>query len=124
MEILFELIGEFLLQAVAEALFELGLHSFMEPFRHTPNPWFAGVGYALIGSLVGAASLFAFPHLLVTARFRWANLILSPIASGVLMSLVGAWRQRRGHAVLRIDRFAYGFAFALGLALERFFFAK
>jgi hypothetical protein len=39
------------------------------------------------------------------------------------MAAIGAWRARRGEPVLRIDRFAYGYLFALSLALVRFFFA-
>jgi hypothetical protein len=36
---------------------------------------------------------------------------------------MGAWRARRGQQVLRIDRFAYGYLFALSLGLVRFYFA-
>jgi hypothetical protein len=39
------------------------------------------------------------------------------------MAGMGAWRARRGQPVLRIDKFAYGFLFALALALVRYFFA-
>jgi len=39
------------------------------------------------------------------------------------MSAMGYWRARRGQAVLRIDRFAYGYLFALTFALVRFWFA-
>ena len=124
MEFLFELLGELLLQIIGEVLVELGLHSLKEPFRRDPNPWFATIGYALIGTILGGFSLLVFPHLLVAARWRVANLIVSPIASGGLMCLVGQWRRRRGDAVLRIDRFAYGLLFAMGFALVRFFFAK
>ena len=124
MEFLFELLGEMLIQVVAEALLELGLHSLAEPFRRQPNPWLAAVGYATIGLSVGGLSLAVFPHLLVGARFRLINLIVSPVVSGALMSALGSWRRRRGDAVLRIDRFSYGFLFAVGFAVVRFFFAK
>jgi len=39
------------------------------------------------------------------------------------MAILGAWRARRGQQVLRIDRFAYGYLFALSIALVRFYFA-
>ena len=124
MEILFEILGEFLFQIVGEMLLELGLHSLAEPFRRQPNPWFAALGYALFGLAFGGLSLLAFPHLLVAARFRLVNLLAAPVASGLVMGAMGAWRRRRGDDVLRIDRFSYGFLFALALALVRFRFAK
>ena len=37
--------------------------------------------------------------------------------------MLGRWRARRGDDVLRIDRFACGYLFALSLALVRYFFA-
>lgn len=51
------------------------------------------------------------------------SLVLTPVFAGLLMNAVGAWRKRRGDALLRIDRFAYGYLFALSVALIRFFFA-
>lgn len=53
-EFLFEVIGEFVLQTVLEALVELGLHSLAEPFRRQPNPWLAGLGYTIFGAAMGA----------------------------------------------------------------------
>ena len=40
------------------------------------------------------------------------------------MALMGRWRARRGDAVLRIDRFACGYLFALAAAVVRFNFAE
>jgi hypothetical protein len=40
------------------------------------------------------------------------------------MCLAGRWRARRGQALLRIDRFASGYLFALSLALVRYWFAN
>ena len=51
------------------------------------------------------------------------NMLVTPVAAGWLMSALGAWRERRGQDRIRIDRFAYGYLFALGLGLVRFFFA-
>ena len=123
-EIIFHVIGEFLLQAVIEMLVELGFHSLKEPFNRPPNPWLAALGYALFGAILGGASLLIFPdHLTPSGTWRLVNLILSPIAAGLLMAALGAWRARRGEAVFRIDRFSYGYLFALSLALVRYQFA-
>ena len=121
LEIVLEVLGEFLIQVVGEVLLELGLHSLAEPFRKVPNPWLAAFGYAVFGGILGGLSLLAFPHNFVPEPWRLANLIATPLAAGGLMSAMGAWRARRGDAVLRIDKFAYGYLFALALALMRFF---
>jgi hypothetical protein len=103
---------------------EVGLHSLAEPFRRTPNPWLAAVGYALLGAALGGMSLLVFPdYLVATKSLRVANAALSPIAAGLCMAAIGAWRARRGQAVLRIDRFSYGYLFALAFGLVRFWFA-
>ncbi|KQV54302.1 MULTISPECIES: hypothetical protein [unclassified Duganella] len=123
-EFLFELIGEFLIQVVVEALVELGFHSFEKSPRRPLNPLVAGVGYAFFGVVAGAITLWLLPdHLVRNEVLRKLNLLLTPLAAGGMMCLMGAWRARRGDAVLRIDRFAYGYVFALSLALVRFVFA-
>lgn len=123
LEFLFEILGEFLLQAFGEALLEIGLHSLAEPFRRAPNPWMAALGYLLLGALLGGLSLLIFPQYLVPPPWRQANLFLTPFAVGGLMVAMGAWRAQRGEEVLRIDRFLYGFLFAAALALVRYVFA-
>ncbi len=124
MEFIVELLLEFVLQIVGEALFELGLHSVAEPFRREPNPWLAALGYALFGAAFGGISLWLLPHHMVThPLWRWVNLIVTPLAAGLCMAQLGAWRARRGQAVFRIDSFAYGYLFALSLAMVRLVWA-
>ncbi|MES2743581.1 MAG: hypothetical protein V4754_21885 [Pseudomonadota bacterium] len=124
LELIFEVVGEFLLQVILEALFELGLHTLPEPLRRPPNTWLAALGYLLFGAIAGAISLFIFrSHLIGHRPTQIVNLIVTPLMAGALMALMGYWRAQRGQNVLRIDRFAYGYLFALGLALVRFQFA-
>lgn len=124
LEFIVEILGEFLLQALGEALMELGFHSLAEPFRKPPNPWLAALGYAIFGALAGGLSLLVFPaHLTPAGLPRLANLLLTPLAVGLCMSAMGAWRSKRGDILLRIDRFSYGYLFALTMALVRFQFA-
>jgi len=121
MEFIVELLLEFLIQVVGEALFELGLHSMAEPFRRPPNPWLAALGYAIFGLIVGGLSLWPFPqHMVAAPMWRWVNLLTTPVLVGLCMSWLGAWRSRRGQTVFRIDRFAYGYLFALCFAAVRF----
>ena len=120
MDAIFQLIGELLLQVVVEALGELGLHSLGEPFRRKPNAWMAALGYTLFGLIGGLLSLLVVTHLLVPPQYALANLVISPIVAGLVMSGIGSWRRRRGDPVLRIDRFGDAFLFALVFAGVRF----
>ena len=123
-EFLAEIIGEFLLQAFGEILVELGIHAIGEPFRRAPNPWLAAFGYLFFGAILGLLSLLIFPNHLVPGKdLRLVNLIVTPVAVGLVMTGVGFLRARRSEPVLRIDRFAYGYLFALALAAVRFMFA-
>lgn len=123
LEAALQIAGEFILQVCGEALLELGLHALAEPFLRPPKPWLAALGYALFGAIFGALSLLVLPVHLVGQPWRVVNLIGTPIAAGLVMTAMGAWRARRGDALLRIDRFWYGYLFALTLALVRFGFA-
>ena len=124
-EILFEFFGEFLLQVLVQVFVEIGWHSLAEPFRKQPSPWLAAVGYAIFGTVIGGLSLLVFPHFLMANKsLRLANAVLSPIAAGLSMAAMGAWRARRGQTVLRVDKFSYGYVFALSWGLVRFFFAS
>ena len=119
-DFIFELLGEFLLQVLGELLIELGFHSLAEPFRRPPNPWLAALGYVLFGLIVGGISVLLVPHNLVPETWRVANLILTPFAVGGMMALLGAWRARRGQTLWRIDKFVYGYLFALAVAIVRY----
>ncbi|HEX8372314.1 MAG TPA: hypothetical protein VF585_06020 [Chthoniobacterales bacterium] len=121
LEALFEIIGELVLQFIVEALAELGLHSLTEPFRKPGSPCVAALIYAIFGTVAGGLSLLVFPsHLVSSPELRMANLVITPVVVGLLMCAMGAWRSRRGESLLRIDRFSYGYLFALSLALIRF----
>lgn len=116
---MFEIVVEFLLQLVGELLFEQGLHALKEPFQHRPNPWVAAIAYAFCGLLTGLVLNWMFPIHFVPPTWRWANLLITPVLVGWVMVLVGRIREKRGDAVYRIDKFAYGYLFALTLAVVR-----
>jgi hypothetical protein len=108
---------------VFEVFAEFGLRPLIEPFRRPPNPWLAAVGYAIFGALAGAFSLWAFPTLFIAAKtIQLANLALTPLLAGIAMNALGAWRLRRKQSLIRLDRFTYGYLFALAMALVRFVF--
>jgi hypothetical protein len=120
LSVILEVFGELILQALLEVLLELGWHSVVEPLRKPPNPWLAALGYAIFGALLGGLSLLVFPMHLTPASWRVANLIVTPVAVGGLMVLLGRWRARRGEPVFRIDRFSYGYLLAFAFAWVRY----
>lgn len=124
MEILFEFLAEFIIQVLGEAMIELSCHSIAETFRRPANPRLAWFGFCLLGAVLGGLSLLVFPiHFISIGYMRLFNLFFTPIAVGLCMTLLGAWRENRGDPVLRIDRFSYGYLFALVFAFVRFSFA-
>jgi hypothetical protein len=130
MEILFELLFgalqivlELGLQLVFEIFAELGLHAVREPFkpRRTLNPWIAALGYGIFGALAGLLSLAVVSHSWIeNPTLQQANLLITPLLAGASMALFGAWRRRRGQELIRLDRFAYGFLFALAMSSVRY----
>jgi FtsH-binding integral membrane protein len=125
MEWIFELLSQFiwelLLQIVFEVLAEFGMQGTIEVFKRRPNPWLASVGHLILGAIAGLISLLIFPALLIHSHnAQLASLFITPLVAGGVMSLMGAWRRRRGQPVVRIDRFAYGYLFAVAMALVRY----
>ena len=87
------------------------------------SPVLAFLGYAVLGALVGAGSLFFFQTLFIRSPSgRLVNLVATPVLAGLGMSLIGWIRTRSGREIIRLDQFAYGWIFALGMALVRFLF--
>ncbi len=89
------------------------------------NSVFARIGYLGLGSVVGGLSLLVFPRqFFQLPRFYGISMLLAPVLTGVAMSLIGSTLRRREKRVVRIESFEYGFLFAFGMALVRFFFVK
>lgn len=126
-ELLFQVVFEFLLQIFGELLVELGLRSVSEPFadREARNPLLAGFGYAVLGVIAGGLSLIFFPRALLRGTsLHGVSLLVTPLLAGGAMSMLGAWRRRRGERLLRLDRFGYAFVFAFAMASVRLLFTK
>jgi len=68
--LLFEFLGEALLQIFGELLVEIGLRTVKEPFVDEPNPWIAAAGHLMLGAIVGGLSLLAAPHHLTPVGAR------------------------------------------------------
>jgi hypothetical protein len=130
LELLFmcaELLVEFLLDLAVAALADLALRAIAKVFEtfRFENTLLASISYALLGASAGGLSLLIFPHRLVhPSKFHGINLLLSPILTGLAMSLIGSMLSRYGQKVTRIESFRYGFAVAFGIALVRFVFVS
>lgn len=116
--------GELLLQVVFEVLAELGFRSVRESLRPQPNPVLAVIGYLLLGLIAGGLSLLLAPRFLIAEELRVLNLAFAPVLAGLAMAALGAWRAGRGQELVRLDRFFYGYLFALTIAAVRFWFAQ
>jgi hypothetical protein len=125
MEFLFEIVAEFVLQILFEALMELALHSVKNTLQRQRNPVFSTIGFLLWGALAGGISLWIFPRSFIADhQIRLLNLILTPLGIGGFMLLVGKQREKRGQSLVGLDRFSYAFAFAFAMALVRLSFVK
>jgi hypothetical protein len=122
-ELIFELFGEVIIQIVMEALAEVGFHMFQnsDSERKPSPPWRLALIYIFFGLLAGGLSLLVLPNSFMHSQLgKIVCLALTPIAAGLAMMLIGAWRQKRGQQVVELDRFAYGYIFALAAALVRY----
>jgi hypothetical protein len=129
-----------LLSAVAELLFEVFFQVVVEEvvvalivrflrkvFKKTTavNPILATIGYLLLGSAFGLASVRLFPHpFFQPSKFHGISLVISPVITGLVMAQVGVMLRRKGKQAVRIESFGFGFTFALGLAIIRFILVR
>lgn len=119
----FEALFEYLIASLGDLLSRAMSEVFQGP--EVQNAALATIGYVLFGLILGALSLLFFPHRLVHAsRVHGMNLFVIPLITGLMMSGTGAALRRLGKKVTRLERFSSGYAFAFGVALVRFFFAK
>jgi hypothetical protein len=120
-EIILQFVGEIVLQALFELPVEFGLRSLAAPFRRPQNPVLATIGFTLWGITAGAISVWIFPGSFIhNPLFRQINLVVTPVVVGFLMTLVGRIRLRKGQDLTRLDRFGFAFVFAFAMALVRF----
>jgi hypothetical protein len=125
-EILFELLAQLVLEILVQGIFELGGRGIVAIFRRDSmtNPWLAICGYLLMGAVAGAISVWIFPmHLLASPVTQILNLAATPIALGLIFEVMGRWRSNHEKPRYAVDRFSYGFTFALTMGLIRYFFA-
>jgi hypothetical protein len=115
-----ELLIEFIIQLAVECLVELGIHKVRND-RRSPHPLLSLIGYIFLGGLLGFISCLIFPQHLISNDFaQIVNLVITPIAVGAVLGFIGQLRAKRGMSLIRLDKFSYGYAFALAFALARY----
>lgn len=128
LEAIFEFLGEILVEAVGQVLFEmlaeLGWASLAAPFQRGGHPALVAIGYGLFGAIAGGVSLLLAPVSMLHGAWRLAALLVSPLSGGLLMVATAGWRAAPGVLVLRRSRFLHGCLFALSMGLVRFCFAR
>ena len=122
-ELLFEFFGEFALQLVFEMFggaFKAGWYKVTG--HHKPSTLMQETGWALVtGCVAGAVTVWLFPMLAIRQPWlQMLNLVVAPIAAGLLVERARAWRESR--RVFSLPVFAYAALFGLAFALTRWLF--
>lgn len=118
-----EIVGEFLLEVIVSLILRALGAVFEEP--DDVGPLLPALGYMLLGVIVGGFSLWLFPHpMFHPTRYRGISLLISPLATGSIMALLGFTLRRNYVQTTRIESFTCGFAFAFGLMIVRLFFVR
>ena len=131
MEIIFELLFQLFLELIFHGLFEVfgngvrrGLTSVPRKDDTPFDPLLEVSLYALMGAIAGGISLWLVPlHLLKSPALQVLSLAITPIILGFLFEGFGRWKTNNDKPRYLVDRFSYGFTFALTMGLIRFFFA-
>jgi len=119
---LLEILGEVLTEAVFGLLVGFGVRATRRTLigLRRANSLVTTLVLILLGLASGLPSVFLFPHPLVhPSKAHGVSLLISPLAAGFVMSLVGRAVSRRGGRSVQIESFRFGFTFALAVAVVR-----
>jgi len=126
-----EIFGDFLVQLLFEGLCELLSHTpdllrRVIALRKWEAPFGAFLtGYGLAGALSGFISVALVPHIFIhRLTTRIIAIIVIPLILGFVFSGIGRVREKFGQTRTKIDYFLCAYAFALSMALVRFWLIK
>jgi hypothetical protein len=122
LQIVIEVLGE----GIFAVFGELFSGIYQEAFnRRNQKPILARIGLCLAGCAVGGVTLLVWPNRALRNTERTGlSLVLSPLCVGWLLERWGRWRTDRGHSISNLATFGGGAAFAFGMALVRFMWAR
>ena len=126
MEILLEIILEFLVTLIFEFSAEFGLRSANHIlYNKRTNVYVSLLGYIVLAIIFAGISLLVFKnHFFQNENLRHYSLLIMPIILGLLMKYKGSRMQRKGLDTIKLDSFWYGFSFALTFGLVRYLLAS
>ncbi len=120
MSFIIEILVEFLIQFFIELLVEVGAHG-LKSDQPRLHPAIAFVVYVVLGAGFGFLSYIFFQQRLLSHPYaQYANIVITPIFVGLAIGAVGAWRSKRGTEPVILDKFLYGYTFALAFAIARY----
>ena len=125
LELVIQMVVEFLMASVVEALAEIGLGSVSKLFNveNRSINVFAIIAYVLIGTSLGffAAILDMEPIILKSQFLRFAYMLLMPIMLGLSLSVIFDFMHKQAgeHKLIHWDRFIYGVLFGVSYLVTR-----
>lgn len=126
-EFLFEIVFELFSELFLEILWSVFSHSLLTPFatHDKDNRIGSFISYAIVGIISGFISIYIFPSSFIkNETIQLINLIPSPIILGILFSWYGRIREKKGLETIALDKFSYGYIFALSMGIVRYFFTS
>ncbi|TWU58916.1 hypothetical protein Poly51_16960 [Rubripirellula tenax] len=128
LELLIELIGQIAVDVIIQGVFEMGGRAALKASKKAAqaepgsNPWAWVVVYISLGAIAGVISVWIVPvHWIGSPTARLLNLAITPILLGFAFELLGRWKTKHQKRRYAVDRFSYGFTFALVMGLIRYF---
>lgn len=127
MELLFEILIEFILPLVTEIFAELALRGVTRLVRTNTVARIVvtALMYFGVGLAAGFLSLLIWPVAFARSKtLPGISLAITPLLGGLLMSYIAWLRVRTSDWTVRLETFAYGFLFAFPMALIRLLFTQ
>ncbi len=125
LEVVFEFVGELMLQLAGELIGSAFKVAWFK-LRHRESELSApaeALWSVFTGLLAGFVTLAFFPEMALRQPWqRLLNLVLAPLAAGLLVERVRAWRE--GRPRFNAPAFAYAALFGFVFALTRYFFGQ
>jgi hypothetical protein len=120
-----DLLLELVFYVIVEGAFELLSQAFSTELRPKVRPGvlskiLAGIAWFGVGSISGLLLTVFFPYRFIRITpFPGFSLLVIPVLAALTMVGIGRLRVWQGQPLVRLDRFAYAYIFAFGMALAR-----